>query len=175
MDAFVFCTVQELTFQALLTVGVCSGLMTHMIGTNQLIVVCRIKNLAGMPSFFLPLADLKDDAGGELIIEVVEMAYIGLEIIQDHPDFFSGFKGINRFDGVKEFGKFGAGMKIHVGGIGIDTVADNASFMLHAEVLDFMAQRLEISSQLKNVCFRSAIGMQKLIDHQNSHAKHPTS
>ena len=56
-------------------------------------------------------------------------------------------------------------MKIHVARIGVHAVAHAASFMLHAEILHLVTHRLKLSAQLKDIGFRTAVGVKEFIDH----------
>ena len=140
-----------------------------MIGAYQLTVVGRIQNLTGMSALLLPLADLQDDTGRQLVVKVIDMTHIRLKILQNQADLFPGFCGINGFNRIKQLRNLRAAVKIHIGGIGIHTIPDDPVRMLHAEILDFMAQLLQRLAQFENIGFRSAVGMQKLIHHQNLH------
>ena len=124
-----------------------------MIGTHQLIIVGRVQNSTLTAAFALPFADFQDHAGGQLVVKIIQMAHIRLKIIQNQPDLLPGFGRINGFQGVGQLGQFGTSVKIHVGGIDIHPVAHHTAFMLHAEVLDLMAQGLEAVAKLKNIGF----------------------
>ena len=131
-------TILKMSAQAFFTVLPGYGISALMVRANQLIVVGGIDHPAGMP-FLLPISQLQKDAGCQLEVEVVQMANIRLKILQHLPQLFAGIGGINGLYGVKKLCKLRAAVKVHVLGIGIDTVAYTAAGVLHAEILDLMA------------------------------------
>lgn len=75
-------------------------------------------------------------------------------------------------DGLERVGQlcqFGTAVEVHVAGIGVHSVAHAVAFMLHTKVLNFMALAFQVISQFEYVGFATAVGVEKLVDHQNSH------
>ena len=93
------------------------------------------------------------------------MAHIRMKILQHQPDLFPGFPGVDAFDGIEHLRKLAAAAEIHMGGIGLHPVAHGTPLVLHTKILDLMAHGLQLCTQFENIGFRSAVGMQKLIDH----------
>ena len=138
MDALTLGAVHKVTAEALLTVLMGHRIIQHMVRTDQLVIMCRENDLTLMPSLFPPLHDLQDDRRGQLVVEVIQMADIRLEVIQHQPQLLPGFAAVNSFDRIGQLRQLAAAMKIHVGCISIDPVANTAAFMLHTKELHLM-------------------------------------
>ena len=118
------------------------GIIQHMIGTNQLVIMGRINNFTWMSRLLLPLLDLQNYARSQLIVEVVQMAYIRLEILQNQANFLSCLSRIDGFNRICQLCQFAAAVKIHIRGIGLHTVAHTAARVLHTKILDVMSQTM---------------------------------
>lgn len=71
-------------------------LVEHMIRTDQLIVVRRIENPAGMPALSAPFINFQQDGRRKLVIEIVQMHHIRLKVIQ-HQSNLSGVLRRNKW------------------------------------------------------------------------------
>lgn len=121
------------------TIGLCIGVITHMVGTNQLIVMRSVKNLTAYACFLPPTLDLQDNTGCQLIIEIIQVADLRLKIFQNLPQFPSCFKGIDDFDGVAQLLKPGSVVKIHGCNICTRSISNNTVPAVHAKVLYLMS------------------------------------
>ena len=65
-------------------------LITQMIRADQLMVVGGVEDAAGLSALPPPLVRLKEDAGRQLIVEIVEMDNIRSKIIQHQPQLLPG-------------------------------------------------------------------------------------
>ena len=73
------------------------GIHQHVVRTDELVIVGREYNFTGFTGLFLPLLNLKNDRWSELIVEIIEMAYIRLKIIKHETDLLTGFRTVNCF------------------------------------------------------------------------------
>ena len=144
------------------------GVVAHMVGAHQLKVVGSIDHPAGM-ALLPPFCDFQQNGGGQLVIEVVEVAHVRLKILQHQPQLPPGLGGINGLDGIGQLGKLRSPAKIHVGGVGVHSVSHTAALMLHAEILNLVTPRCQAVAQPKNVGLRPAVGVKEFVDHQNFH------
>ena len=122
-----------------------------------------------MPALSAPFINLQQDGRRKLIIEIVQMHHIRLKVIQHQPNLSACFAGINGLERIGQLGELASAVKIHVACIGVHAVAYAASFMLHAEILHIVPHRLKLPAQLKDIGFRTAVGVKEFIDHQNFH------
>ncbi len=98
-----------------------------------------------------PLHDLQDDGRCQLIVKVVQVTYVGLEVVQNFSQLYSCFFAVNRLDWVGQLAQFAATVEIHIGCIGIDPVAHATAFVLHSKVLNLMSMLLQCLTQFKYV------------------------
>ena len=153
MDALILCAVIEVSMNALLAVFMGGRIVKHMIGAKELVVVSREKDTTGLLPLLTPLDCLEDYGGGQLIVEIIQVNYVGLEIIQNKPNLLTGFLAIYGLDGICELLKRASTVKVHIAGVGINCVSYASSLMLHTEVLNFVAQAFKRISKSKYVCF----------------------
>ena len=169
VNALALHAVQKMTADALFADLALTGVEQLVIGTDQLEIVGGEHDAAGISRLPLPLDDLHDHGGGQLVIEVVQMDDLRLKIVQHQAELLSGLCGVDRLQGVADLGHSLRGVKIHRGGIGVDRVPHASLGVFHAEILNVMPDALQVGAQLKHIGFRTAVGVQKFIDHQNSH------
>ena len=168
MDASVGRALPEASLQAAFTVLSRFRNTHHVVGADQLVIMRRIQDTHRPSALFPVFFNLHQDGGSELKVEVIQMNRIGLKIVQNPADLPARFRGIENPEGIRQLRQL-SGMKIHAGGIAFRMVPHDAAFMLHAEVLHLMSHFLKLFSRFKKIGFRSAVGIQKFIDHQNFH------
>jgi hypothetical protein len=95
VNASAFGAVQIMAAEAFGAQLVRDGVFHHMVGTDQLTVVGRIDDPAPVSALPLPFPDLQDDAGRQLVIEIIQMTHIRLEIIQNFSQLNTSFLGID--------------------------------------------------------------------------------
>ena len=159
VDAAAFGAVPKVSPQALFADGVGIGVLHHVVGADQLTVMGGVEDFTFVPGLTLPLSDFQDDTGGQLVVEIIQVAYVWLKILQNQADLFPGFGGIDGLDGVKKLRRQGAAVEVHITGIGIHPVAHDPALVLHAEILNLMALGLQLGTQLKNIGFRPSVGV----------------
>ena len=97
VDAFACQTICEMSADALLASLPRVRVHQHVVRADELIIVRSENNSAGSPGLLLPLLDLKNDGGRELIIEVIEMAHIRRKVIENEADLLSGLRAESFF------------------------------------------------------------------------------
>lgn len=104
-----------------------------------------------------------------LLLDIVQVADIRLKIVQNKAQLFPSLGGVDGLDRVGQLCQFGAAVEVHVAGISVHSVAHAAAFVFHAEILDFMALPFQVITQFEYVGFATTVGVEKLVDHKNSH------
>ena len=132
-----------MTAEALLTVLVGVRIVQHVVRADQLVVMCREDDLTLSSGLLAPLHDFQNDGRCQLVVKIIQVTDIRLEVVQNFPQLHPCFLAINRFDGVGQLAQFAAAVEIHIRCISIDPVAHAATFMLHAEVLNFVSVLLQ--------------------------------
>lgn len=140
-----------------------------MIRADQLVVVGGVEDAAGVSALLPPFVRLEDDAGRQLIVEIVEMDNIWSKIVQHQPQFLPGLGRINGLERVCKLRQLAAAVEIHAAGVGIHPVAHTASLMLHPEILHLMAHPFQLLSQLEHIGLRAAVGVEEFVYHQDLH------
>lgn len=129
--------------EALLTVLVRVRIVQHVVRADQLVVMCREDDLAIPSGLLAPLHDFQDDGRCQLVVKIVQVTDIRLEVVQNLSQLHPCFLAVNRFDGVGQLAQFAATVEVHVTCVSIDPVTHAATFMLHAEVLNFVSVLLQ--------------------------------
>jgi hypothetical protein len=114
MNTFSLRTGKKASIHALAAELTGNRILHQMIGANKLSIMGCINNTALVTGCLFPLTDLQNNAGGQLIIKVIQMTYIRLEILQHQAQLFTGLNGINGADGIEQLGKLGTAMKVHI-------------------------------------------------------------
>ena len=117
------------------------------------------------PDLWIKVLDLINDGWRNLEIDIVQMHYIRMKILQNLPDFSLRIPGINNLKRIRQLTDFprkasstGAAItKGHVLGVALRTVSDNPSFMLHPEILHLMSHFLQLSANAEDVGLRSTV------------------
>ena len=136
----------------------------HMIGTYPLIIVGRIHHFYPSARLFLIGADSINHRRGELKIDIIKVHHVRVHVKKHFSHLPFRLERIDNFKGIEQFLQL-TRMKIHVGRVKLRPIPHNASDMLHTEILNPVPLLLQIISQLKDIRFRSAVGVQELIDH----------
>ena len=124
----------------------------HMVRADQLVVVGSVEDAAGLSALPPPLVRLKEDAGRQLIVEIVEVDNIRSKIIQHQPQLLPGLGGINGLERVCKLRQPASAVEIHAAGVGPHPVAHTAALVLHPEILHLVAHLFQLLSQLEDVC-----------------------
>lgn len=170
VDALIPDAGRELPAEAVLT-DLSVHPTAHMIRADQLVVVGRVEDAAGVSDLLPPFVCLKEDAGRQLIVEIVEMDNIRSKIIQHQPQLLPGLGRINGLERVCKLRQLAAAVEIHAAGVGIHPVAHTPALMLHPEILHLMAHPFQLLSQLEHIGLGSAVGVKEFVDHQNFHCR----
>lgn len=64
-------------------------------------------------------------------------------------------------------------MKIHIGCVGVHVIADYTMIVFHAKVLNFVAGFLQIFAKHKDIGFRTSVGVQEFVHHQDFQSVSP--
>ena len=104
MNAFTLGTIQEVTTQTLFAVFMGIGVIAHVVGTNQLIVMRRLNDFALMAALLFPFPDLQNDTGCQLVVKIIQMAHVRLKILQHQTDLLPCLCRINGLNRVQQFG-----------------------------------------------------------------------
>ena len=142
------------------------GVIEHVIWAHQLEVVGGEDDATFTAGFLAPLDNLQDDGRRQLVVEVVQVADMGLEVLQHCPHLAACFNRIDGPYGIGELVQFGGAVKIHVRCVGTDPVANAAAIVLHAEELHLVAHGRQRFTQTENIGFAASVGMKELVDHQ---------
>ena len=119
-------------------------LITQMIRADQLMVVGGVEDAAGLSALPPPLVRLKEDAGRQLIVEIVEMDNIWSKIIQHQPQLLPGLGGINSLERICKLRQPASAVEIHAAGVGPHPVAHTAALVLHPEILHLVAHLFQL-------------------------------
>ena len=133
---------------------------THFLGQNRLIPDYLDLQRPKFHVFYQPL-----NLGQTLILNIIQVASIRLEIVQNKTQFLASLGGVDGLDRVGQLCQFETAVEVHIAGIGIHAVAHASAFMLHVKVLNFMALAFQVISQFENVGFTTAIRVEKFVNH----------
>ena len=103
------------------------------------------------------------------LLNIIQVTNIRLEVVQNFSQLHPCFLAVDGLDRVGQLCQFGAAVEVHVAGISVHSVAHAAAFVFHAEILDFMALPFQVITQFEYVGFATTVGVEKLVDHKNSH------
>lgn len=103
MDALTFRAVQEMTAEAFLAVLTCVWVVAHMVRTYQLVIMRGENNATLMACLLTPFDNFQNDAGGQLIVEVIDVTHIRLEIVQHKTQLFPCLGRVDRLDWIGQF------------------------------------------------------------------------